>query len=201
MPYGHNDTPCKVAHASQSLGYPGGHMANHVTILDPSTGPSSKNRESEFCVGIYVNRAAHWMRLHIRLGPNSDSSTFTSSVHSLFHTMEFRTIACCWGESGQRMLLAVRHQARIQVICGVAPSNSDLLYPAFDDHVAFEWYAAPDGEKDLFAGFAFDEATGICAVATSSGRIWIDDFSKPTSACRGSEDNLSWAEVRCGSLP
>ncbi|KAG8911085.1 hypothetical protein FRC00_007091 [Tulasnella sp. 408] len=201
MLYGDNHTPCKVAHASQSLGYPGGHMANHVTVLDPSTGPSYKKGESEVCVGIYVNWTAKWMRLHIRLGSNSDSSTFTSSVHPLFHTMEFRTIACCWGESGQRMLLAVCHRARIQVICGVAPSNPDLPYPDFDDHVAFKWDAAPDGEKDLFAGFAFDEATGICAVATSSGRIWIDDFSKPFSACWGSEDNLSWAEVRCGSVP
>lgn len=197
----HDDTQSKVAHSTQSLGYPGENMATHVTVLDPSTGPSSKSRESGFCVGIYLNWNAHWMRLHIRLGSNSDPPTFTSSVRPLFHTMEVRTIASCWGESGQRMLLAVCHRARIQVICGIAPSNSDLLYPNFDDHTAFKWYAAPDGEKDLFAGFAFDEATGVCVVASSSGRIWIDDFSKPSSTCRGSEDSLSWAKVRYSSVP
>lgn len=174
------DTSPQVAHASQSLVYPGGEMANHVTVLvDPSESsePSSWNGESGFCLGIYVKRSTNWMRLHVRLGAGSDSSTFTYSIQPLFDTMGLRTVACCWGGSGQRLLLAASYRASIQVICGGAPFDSKFLYPDFEENIVSEWLAVPDGEKDLFAGFAFDEASGVCAVATCSGRIWIDDFS------------------------
>ncbi|KAG8935178.1 hypothetical protein FRC01_007411 [Tulasnella sp. 417] len=181
---GHDDTSSKVVHASQLLAYPEGEMANYITVLDPSPGLSSKNGESEFCVGVYIDPSAKWMRLHVRLGLNSDSSTFTYSTHYLFGTVELRTMACCWGGCGQRVLLAVSRGASIRVLCVMVPSDSNILYPEFSDHTAFRWFVVQDGEKDLLAGFAFDEATGVCAIATSSGRIWIDDFSKQSSEVR-----------------
>ncbi|KIO32630.1 hypothetical protein M407DRAFT_18393 [Tulasnella calospora MUT 4182] len=160
------DTSPQVAHASQSLVYPGGEMANHVTVLvDPSESsePSSWNGESGFCLGIYVKRSTNWMRLHVRLGAGSDSSTFTYSIQPLFDTMGLRTVACCWGGSGQRLLLAASYRASIQVICGGAPFDSKFLYPDFEENIVSEWLAVPDGEKDLFAGFAFDEASASSA--------------------------------------
>ncbi|KAG8935177.1 hypothetical protein FRC01_007410 [Tulasnella sp. 417] len=183
-----------VTHASQSLVYPGGEMANHVTVLDHHpdlSEPSSWNGESGFCLGVYVKRSTYWMLLHVRLDAGSDSSTFIYSIHPLFSTTGLRTIACCWGGSGQRLLLAVSHRGSIQVLCGGTPIESKYLYPDFEEGLAFEWHAIPDGEKDLFAGFAFDEASGFCVVATSSSRIWIDDFSSPSSsACKHPKENL-----------
>lgn len=199
---GHQDILPKAVHPSQSLMYPGGAMANHVAVLGRSSNLSelsSRNGDSELSLGIFVRRETSWIRLHIQLGSESSSTPFASSIEPLFDTMGFRTIACCWGESGQQVLLASVYGASIRVRCGVAPSPP-LVNPSFEDSAPFRWSLVLDGENDLFTGFTFDEASCICAAATSSGRIWIDDFSKSPSAYKCSEESQIKTKVCCGYL-
>ncbi|KAG8926085.1 hypothetical protein FRC00_003293 [Tulasnella sp. 408] len=189
----------KVVHPVQSFGYPGEETAQHVEVLDPPSGPSKHdlvNRESQLYLGIHLDRSANWTRLHVRLDSDSSSATFTSSAQRLFNTRVLRPFACCWGESGEKILLATWYGTGWRVLCTVPQSVPDPPSPACGFGFSALWDASPKLEQDFFAGFAFDEASGICAIATSAGRVWIDDYSKPpVSSCKLLEEGLHLEEI------
>ncbi|KAG8926084.1 hypothetical protein FRC00_003292 [Tulasnella sp. 408] len=189
----------KVVHPVQSFGYPGGETAHHVEVLDPPSGPLNfdlVNRDSQFYLGIHLNRSAQWIRLHVQLDSDSSSTKFTSSTQLLLNTRAVRTFAYCWGVSGERILLAVWYRPGWNVLCAVAPSDLNSCSPEYGDQVAVQWDASPKLEQDFFAGFAFDDSSGMCAVATSAGRVWIDDYFKPPVAtCKLLEEGLHLGEV------
>ncbi|KAG8911705.1 hypothetical protein FRC00_005970 [Tulasnella sp. 408] len=189
----------KVLHPVQSFGYPEGETAHHVEVLDPPSGPLKLdlvNRDSQFYLGMHLNRSAQWTRLHVQLDSDSSSTKFTSSTQRLFKTRAVRTFACCWGGSGESILLAVWYRSGWNVLCAVVSSDPDSFSPEYVDLVAVQWDASPKLEPDFFAGFAFDDASGMCAVATSAGRVWIDDYSKPPFAtCKLLEEGLHLGEI------
>lgn len=202
MKNGQEDSSLQEARATECLTYPEGETAHQVAFLSfplPSLNGDHQDGEPVFCLGVYLSGMTHWMRLHVRLGPSPNSTTLTSSVDYLFHTTGFETVGCCWGESGQRMLVATVYRTAIRVHCGIVPPVvNPRRHPTrdFEDNTAFQWYPIPEGERDLFAGFAFDEASGVCAMATCSGRIWIDDFSRsPRPADQSLGESLNVPQV------
>lgn len=202
---GHQATSPQVAYPSHSLDYPDGEMADHIAVLDRHSEHSearSRNTGYEFSLGIYIKRSCSWTRLLVQLGADPNPTAFTISTKVLFHTMGHRTIACCWGESGQRLLLATSYGASVRLGCKITPSDS-MLFPGYDDNTAFRWAVVPYCEIDLFAGFAFDEAHGVCAAATCGGRVWIDDLSKPSPlVCKCTKLDMDSVEVHfSGSVP
>ncbi|KAG8905953.1 hypothetical protein FRC01_008187, partial [Tulasnella sp. 417] len=85
------------------------------------------------------------------------------------------TVLCMWGETGRRMA-HVRDERELcvwglSIPVGFGAGRSLVL--AEDRRVA-RW-EIPDSSQDLARYLAFDEATGVCAVALGSGRIWIAD--------------------------
>lgn len=88
------------------------------------------------------------------------------------------TVLCMWGETGRRIV----HVGDVGDLCVTGLSipvgfdNQQHVVPV-EEREVFSW-RIPDSRRDLARYFAFDEATGVCAVALGSGRIWIvDPFS------------------------
>ncbi|KIO25804.1 hypothetical protein M407DRAFT_24859 [Tulasnella calospora MUT 4182] len=85
------------------------------------------------------------------------------------------TVLCMWGETGRRMV----HVGDVRELCVFGLSVpigfgvERFVVDVRERHVA-RW-KIPYSRRDLARYLAFDEATGVCAVALGSGRIWIMD--------------------------
>lgn len=85
------------------------------------------------------------------------------------------TVCCLWGETGRRMV----HVADVGglIVRGLSVPvgfGAERFVVPVDERYVFSW-KIPDSRRDLVRYLAFDEATGLCAVALGSGRIWILD--------------------------
>ncbi|KAG8927322.1 hypothetical protein FRC00_002159 [Tulasnella sp. 408] len=85
------------------------------------------------------------------------------------------TVLCMWGETGRRMIhvddVGELWVAGLSIPIGLGhePFVMDV-----DDRTVIS-LEIPDSRLDLARYLAFDEVTGVCAVALGSGRIWIAD--------------------------
>ncbi|KAG8921833.1 hypothetical protein FRC00_008177, partial [Tulasnella sp. 408] len=117
---------------------------------------------------ISVREAGH----RFMLSPPIEVLEISTSVDRDF------TVLCMWGETGRRMV----HVGDVGDLCVTGLSipvgfeTQQSVVPV-EEREVFSW-RIPDSRRDLARYFAFDEATGVCAVALGSGRIWIvDPFS------------------------
>ncbi|KAG9032444.1 hypothetical protein FS837_002737, partial [Tulasnella sp. UAMH 9824] len=92
----------------------------------------------------------------------------------------YSTTLCAWGETGRRMV----HVGDFGELCVVGLSvpvgfGAERFAVPVEDRCVASW-KIPYSRRDFARYLAFDEATGVCAVALASGRIWIADPARRT---------------------
>ncbi|KAG8914600.1 hypothetical protein FRC00_012154 [Tulasnella sp. 408] len=87
------------------------------------------------------------------------------------------TTAVRWGESGRRMVYVVGKPRQV-FLHGIVISSALQNYRSDLNRAVYKW-TIPHGERDFARYLAFDEPTGVSAVAMASGNIWVADPNVP----------------------
>ncbi|KIO24196.1 hypothetical protein M407DRAFT_26391 [Tulasnella calospora MUT 4182] len=96
----------------------------------------------------------------------------------LFRSDPYTMLFYDLGQSGRRSVFVVDDRRGLS-LCGVSVPldlSGQARGPAKMDYIG-RWCITDSSSKDLVYHVAFEEATGTCAVAMGSGRVWIEDLT------------------------
>ncbi|KAG8915051.1 hypothetical protein FRC00_008389 [Tulasnella sp. 408] len=95
----------------------------------------------------------------------------------LFGAANQWTTAVRWGESARRMVYVVGKPRQV-FLHGIVISSALQHYRSDINRAVYKW-TIPHGERDFARYLAFDEPTGVSAIAMASGNIWVADPNIP----------------------
>ncbi|KAG9044051.1 hypothetical protein FS837_008845 [Tulasnella sp. UAMH 9824] len=167
---------------SQSLEYPRAWTGSGLTFISsrPSWLRSKTRRRDE----IYLSFTEDNLRSSIGLvAYKEDAGDVGGDVYQfeqpyyLFGAANQWTGAVRWGESARRMVYVIGKPR--QVFLHGAVIGSALQHYRSDINRAVYKWTIPHGELDFARYLAFDEPTGVSAIAMASGNIWVADPNVP----------------------
>lgn len=168
---------------TQSISYPANRHVLRATFLNtplhwlgiPYCGPDSaylgldRDGDSARTMHVVYPNATGGAGCRFTLSPAQEMLDVLNGRDS------YSTTLCMWGETGRRMV----HVGDVGELCVVGLSvpvgfGAERFAVPVEDRCVGSW-KIPYSRRDLARYLAFDEATGVCAVALASGRIWIAD--------------------------
>ncbi|KAG8912575.1 hypothetical protein FRC00_004221 [Tulasnella sp. 408] len=172
----------------QSISYPVDQHILRATFLDtplhwvgiPHCGPDSaylgldRDGDSARTMHVVYPNTTGGAACRFTLSPGQEILDIPNGMDS------YSTTLCMWGETGRRMV----HVGDFEELCLVGLSvpvgfGAERFAVPVEDRCAATW-EIPYSRRDFARYLAFDEATGVCAVALASGRIWIADPARGT---------------------
>ncbi|KIO18716.1 hypothetical protein M407DRAFT_31624 [Tulasnella calospora MUT 4182] len=162
---------------SQSLEYPRAWTGSGLTFI--SNRPSWSRLKTPRRDEIYLSFTEDDLRTSIGLvaykEDEGDIYQFEQPYHLLGAENQWTT-AFRWGELARRMVYVVGRPRQVFLHGTVITSDPSALQhdrPKINRTV-HKW-TIPHGERDFFRYLAFDEPTGVSAIAMASGNVWVTD--------------------------